>query len=222
VSSPNSGDTSHLYGVAAFERMDTWAVGYYSAPYSGGPRPLIMRYTDTFVDVQSTDYYHEPVLYLTCNNIVGGYGDNTFRPYGFTTRGQLTKIIVLAENWPIYVPPTPTFSDVPNDHPFYQFIETAYQHGIISGYSDGTFRPYNDVTRGQICKIVVGAEGWPHYTPPSPTFSDVPTDNPFYAYIETAYRHAIISGYSDGTFRSFTNATRGQVAKIVYLAVTQP
>ena len=40
---------------------------------------------------------------------------------------------------------------------FYDYIETAYHHGIISGYADGTFRPGNSATRGQICKIVYDA-----------------------------------------------------------------
>lgn len=183
----------------------------------------------TFTDVQPTDYFYEPVRYLYCHEVISGYADNTFRPYNNTTRGQLTKIVVLAEGWPQYTPPTPTFTDVPAGHTFYPFIETAYHQGIISGYSCGTdcaeFRPGNDVTRGQLTKIVVLAESWPIYTPPAPTFRDVPADDPFYAYIETAYVHNIISGYSCGTdcaeFRPGNSATRGQISKIVYLAVTQ-
>jgi hypothetical protein len=58
--------------------------------------------------------------------------------------------------------------------------------------------------------------------PTYPTFTDVPTTNPFYPYIETAYLHAIISGYSDRTFRPQNNATRGQIAKIVHNAITVP
>jgi hypothetical protein len=34
--------------------------------------------------------------------------------------------------------------------------------------------------------------------------------------------HQFISGYSDGTFRPGNNATRGQISKIVYLAITSP
>jgi hypothetical protein len=30
-------------------------------------------------------------------------------------------------------------------------------NNIVSGYPDGTFRPYNYATRGQIAKIVYGA-----------------------------------------------------------------
>jgi hypothetical protein len=47
-------------------------------------------------------------------------------------------------------------------------------------------------------------------------------ESPFSDYIETAYAHAIILGYSDRTFRWGNPATRGQISKIVHIAVTQP
>jgi hypothetical protein len=182
-----------------------------------------------FSDVNTTDYFYQPVLYLYCRHVISGYIDNTFRPYNNTTRGQLAKIVVLAQGWAIYSPAVPTFQDVPATDAFYTFIETAYHQGIISGYGCGTscleYRPGNNVTRGQLCKIVVLARGWPLYMPGTPTFQDVAANNPFFAYIETAYARNIISGYSCGTscleFRPGSNATRGQISKIVYMAVTQ-
>src|SRR6185312_10774503 len=113
----------------------------------------------TFSDVHPTDYFYEPVRYLYCRGVISGYADNTFRPYNLTTRGQLAKIVVLAEGWSIYTPPTPTFRDVPTTDAFYRYVETAYHQSIISGYSCGLgcleFRPGNNVTRAQLCKIVV-------------------------------------------------------------------
>ena len=189
----------------------------------------------TFTDVHPTDYFYEAVRYLYCHGAISGYAGNIFLPYNNTTRGQLSKIIVLAEAWAIYTPPSPTFNDVPTTQTFYQYIETAYSHSIISGYVCGSpgepcpglyFRPGANVTRAQLSKIIVLAQGWALYTPPSPTFTDVPATNNFYTYIETAYSHGIISGYSCGTtcleFRPSANATRGQICKIVYLAVTGP
>ena len=62
------------------------------------------------------------------------------------------------ETWPLYTPAAPTFRDVPVENAFYQHIETAYSHGLISGYNCGAgcleFKPGNNATRGQICKIV--------------------------------------------------------------------
>ena len=58
----------------------------------------------SFSDVQPADYFYEPVRYLYCHGVISGYDDHTFRPYNLTTRGQLTKIVVLAEGWAIYAP----------------------------------------------------------------------------------------------------------------------
>jgi hypothetical protein len=174
----------------------------------------------SFSDVPEGSYFYEPVYYLACNGIVNGYSDTTFRPYNPAIRGQLTKIVTLAEGWPFYTPATPTFSDVPPSNPFYVFIETAHNRGIIQGYLDGTFRWQNNVTRGQAMKIIVGSRGWPIYTPATPTFSDVPPTNPFYQWIETAYNRGIIQGYTDGTFRWQNDITRGQLSKVEHLALT--
>jgi hypothetical protein len=192
------------------------------------PTPVVPTATPTqcglsFSDVNPSDYFYEAVMYLACNlGAISGYSDGTFRPYNYTTRGQLTKIVVLAEGWTVDCPTEPTFSDVPTTHTFFCYVETAVDHSIISGYADGTFRPENNVTRGQLCKIVVLAEGWADDCPTPGHFSDVPPTDPFFCYIETAYNHTIISGYADGTFRPGNNATRGQISKIIYEAITQP
>src|SRR5207247_9344672 len=117
----------------------------------------------------------------------------------------------------IDTPTSPSVQDVPADHTFYQYIESAYHAGIISGYSCGSgcleYRPDNYITRAQVSKVVVLAAGWTPFTPQVPTFRDVPTTDAFYVYIETAYQHGIISGYTCGPscleFRPGNNARRG-------------
>ncbi len=174
----------------------------------------------SFSDVQATDYFAPAVQYLACHGIISGYNDGTFRPYNQTTRAQLAKIIVGGEGWAINTTGGPHFTDVVAANIFYPFVETAFNHGIISGYSDGTFRPSNPVSRGQLSKIIVGAQGWAINTTGGPHFTDVATTNVFYSFIETAVNHNIVGGYSDATFRPGNPATRGQISKIVYLALT--
>ena len=79
------------------------------------------------------------------------------------TRAQVSKIIVVAAGWTLINPATATFNDVTVGSPFYQYVETAYCHQIISGYVCGGpgepcpglyFRPGNNATRAQIAKIV--------------------------------------------------------------------
>ena len=175
-----------------------------------------------FVDVPPSDPFYTYIHYLYCAGVISGYNDGTFRPGNPTTRGQLTKIVVLARGWSVQCPSTGHFSDVLPGSVFYCFVETAYSRGIISGYNDGTFRPGNNVTRAQLTKIVVIAMNWTIQCPATGHFSDVTVNDPFYCFIETAYGHGIISGYNDGTFRPGNSATRAQISKIVYLAVTNP
>ncbi len=174
-----------------------------------------------YSDVYPSQYYSRAVDWLTCRHIVSGYSDGTFHPYDGVTRGQIVKMIVLGEGWGMYDAGRPTFSDVGRSDWFYPLVETAYRHGVVAGYSDGTFRPFNGVTRAQLSKMIVLARAWPLLNPQAPHFSDVPRDNPFYPFIETAYAHAVISGYGDGTFQPQLEATRGQLCKMLYVALTQ-
>ncbi len=113
---------------------------------------------------------------------------------------------------------TTQFSDVPADAYFYDPVLWLACRGNVSGYADGSYNPYGPTTRAQLTKIVVGVYGWPLLTPPTAHFNDVPRDNIFYPYIETAYARGIISGYSDGTFQPSNPVSRGAISKIVTLA----
>jgi hypothetical protein len=99
--------------------------------------------------------------------------------------------------------------------------------GIISGYFDGTFRPGNDVTRGQLSKIVSLAAGWSEPVD-GQTFEDVPASHTFYEHIERLASRGHVGGYGCGGpgepcvpplnrpyFRPGADSTRGQIAKIV-------
>ena len=178
------------------------------------PRPRPNR----FRDVNETEYFHPFVLDLNDDGALGGYDDGTFRPYNQATRGQFVKIAVLAFHIPMYTGNEQHFTDVPPSHTFYRYIETARRDNIIGGYSDGTFRPFANVTRGQVAKIAVESADMEILMPATPSFSDVPTGSTFHSYVETAYANGILSGYADGTFRPNNDATRGQVAKIIDLA----
>ena len=220
-----------------------------TATTTAGPPSATATVTATVCPIRFTDvtdptaYYYQGVYYLACRGVVSGYSDGTFKPFNNTTRAQMTKIVTLAFNIPLVTPPAGaarTFTDVLPDNVFYQLIETAAHQGIVTGYTcgginpqtgtaepcDSTLRPYfrpsNFITRGQLTKIVVVGAGWTPINPATPTFSDVTPDNVFYPFIETAVCRGIISGYADGTFRPNTYAFRGQIAKIVYLAVTNP
>jgi S-layer homology domain len=126
---------------------------------------------------------------------------------------------------------TITFSDVhPADY-FYGPVQYLACLGVVSGYADGTFRPYANTTRGQFSKMLVLGRGWPIATPSTPTFADVPTTHPFFGVVETAHAQGVISGYDCGApgepcpggyFRPGVYITRGQMSKLIALGMNWP
>ncbi len=50
-----------------------------------------------------------------------------------------------------------SFSDVSSSDWFYSNVQSLVDSGAISGYEDGTFRPYNSITRAEFAKILVKA-----------------------------------------------------------------
>jgi len=123
-----------------------------------------------------------------------------------------------------------SYSDVPFGSIFYPYVHDLSVRGAISGYGDCTFRPFNNITRAQIAKVIMLADGYQLIAPPNPDFEDVAANSAFYSVIETAFQNGIISGYACGGpgepcdsqnrpyFRPNTNVTRGQIAKMVVLA----
>ncbi len=206
---------------------------------------------ETFTDVCPGDYFYEPVLSLNSAGIISGYNTSPpcetpahipcFRPASNVTRGQTSKIIALAAgfNEPVT---GQTFADILPGSTFYQYIERLAGRGIINGYPCGNpepciapgnkpyFRPNENVTRGQLSKIVSQSFGYQD-TISTQTFQDVAVGSTFYVYIERLAIREIINGYSCGGagepclppysrpyFRPANQVTRGQTAKIVYNA----
>jgi hypothetical protein len=118
---------------------------------------------------------------------------------------------------------------VPPGSTFYPYIHCLACLGIINGYTDGTFKPNNQVTRGQLSKIVSNSAGF-NDTPTGQQFQDVPpsgSGSTFYVYIYRLVHRGYINGYVCGGagepcvppadlpyFRPNANATRGQISKI--------
>jgi hypothetical protein len=132
------------------------------------------------------------------------------------------------------------FEDVLPNNVFYQHIQTLYCQGLINGYPCGSagepcvlpdnrpyFRTNNNVTRGQLAKIVSGAAGFSEPVT-GQSFEDIAPGSTFYVYIERLHTRGIINGYPCGSpgepcvapgsrpyFRPNASSTRGQISKIV-------
>ena len=89
----------------------------------------------------------------------------------------------------------------------------------MQGYDDGTFRPDQSMNRAEFTKTVLEALGYSiPDTITSSDFSDVPVNEWYAPYTQTAKERNIIAGYEDGTFRPNNNITRAEAIKILLQA----
>ncbi|KNF07183.1 S-layer-like domain-containing protein [Gottschalkia purinilytica] len=107
-----------------------------------------------------------------------------------------------------------SFKDVPNNHWAKQYIETLASSGTISGYPDGTFKPENNVTRGEFSRLIVDPF-FKNLSTDSGNFKDVSVGDWYSSYVATAVDNGLIAGYEDKTFKPNNNITRVETAVIV-------
>jgi hypothetical protein len=119
-------------------------------------------------------------------------------------------------------PLRPSFTDVPESHWAYKYIEYVKSLGVVTGYADGAYQPDVAVDRGQMAVFLARALAAPagelalaRYLPPSPqTFPDIGPD--FWAYRHIEYlaepTRGIAQGFPDGRFHPEAVCTRGEMA----------
>lgn len=181
-----------------------------------------------FEDVTPEDFFHEGVTKIAYRGVTSGCAANPrrFCPDAFATRGQLAVFLVRAifGTDDFSFSPTPYFTDVPVDHPFFPWIQKLRELEITSGCTATEFCPGAAATRGQIAVFIIRARYGVNYDlgaslPGTPTYSDVPTTHPFFAWIEKMAEVGITSGCASGKFCPGSTVTRGQIAIFVARAL---
>jgi hypothetical protein len=110
----------------------------------------------------------------------------------------------------------PRFSDVAGDvHA--EAIDLVAQFGIVTGYPDGTYRPGQVITRGQMASFLARALDLEGYGGP-PLFTDIAGDVHEPA-IGAVAQAGIALGLTDGTFRPRQPVTREQMATFLTRAL---
>ncbi len=110
------------------------------------------------------------------------------------------------------------FSDVPSGDSYANAVYYLRDEGIITGYSDGTFRPDQTINRAEFTKIVTGAQfnaAADIAMCQTASFPDVRKTDWFAPYVCVAKTKNIVAGYPDGTFRPGHNISFAEAAKIL-------
>jgi len=135
---------------------------------------------------------------------------------------KLQFIIVLALAILIFPGYVLAYSDT-NNHWAAQEIDLLSAKEIISGYSDGSFRPDRSITRAEFSKIIITslnlAEEANNLLNVPSAFRDIPASHWAKGYIELAYEFGIINGYADRTFRPESPIRRDELTTMIIRAL---
>lgn len=145
-----------------------------------------------------------------------GYDDGSFLPNNNITRGELAAMIARLS----YGDDLPdgmyqaSFPDVDSDAWFNKYIGYLEDKDVLSGYEDGTFRPMDTITRGEISAVIARAQRYDLISY-NGIFTDVTENDWAKNYIETLADKNIVSGYEDGTFGPYSPLTRAEAVAII-------
>ncbi|WP_167859536.1 Ig-like domain repeat protein [Paenibacillus cymbidii] len=141
-----------------------------------------------------------------------GYEDGTFRPNNSVTRAELAAIIARVFHKEAGTP-ADDFSDVTDSHWAQADIAQAARMGVLDGYPDGSFKPEQPITRGEMATVAVRLLSG-QTTGQAAAFADVAGH-----WAQTAIGQAaaagVIDGYEDGTFRPDAALTRAEAVAMI-------
>ena len=169
---------------------------------------------EEFTDVPSTMWFHDSVMEAVEKGFMSGYGNGQFGPSNPVTRGQIAQI--LYNKYGTDVGTESGFSDVPADMWCAKAVTWAVKQGVVSGHTDGTFKPGNQLTRQNMVAILYNQAGKPAVSGDLSKFTD---NGHIAAYAKNAFIWATTNGIIGGTTPTTLSpngvANRGQVATIM-------
>ena len=173
-----------------------------------------------FKDASTTAWYHDGVHYCIDNGLMIGKSAIRFDPDGSATRGEIVTILWRLEGQPKVE--GDSYSDVLSGQYYTEAVVWAAANGIVTGYTDGTFKPDTPITREQMAAILwryckykgidvsVGEET------NILSYNDATTVAEYaVSALQWATGAGVISGKQGGILDPTGSATRAQVATIL-------
>ena len=174
-----------------------------------GTTITIRQAGSTFWDVPENVF--KPYIYsIYTEGITVGCGSGMYCPSNNVTRGQMAAFIIRSKFGESFsYTTTPYYSDVPDTHTFFKYIQKLKDEGIT--VTTGTYMVDDIVTREQMAAFIIRAKyGETFSYTTTPYYSDVPSTNTFFKYVQKMKDDAITT--TTGTYMASSNVTREQMA----------
>lgn len=173
-----------------------------------------------FDDVKPGDWFYNDVVYVYEKGIMDGVDNRVFSPNTTLNRAMFVTMLYRVAGEPD-VSKTADFSDVPGGTWFSDAVAWASSQGIVDGFDDDLFGPYNGLTREQLATILYRYAKWSGMSTYAPTdaltgFADADKVS---SYALDAMRWVVYTGLMQGSENGLepqSGASRAQVAAIIH------
>ena len=194
---------------------------FINEPFKVQVKEVTIPKLQSFVDVDESAYYAEPVAWAVAQEITNGTSELTFSPESPCTRAQIVTFLWRAAGEP---EPTDTdipFSDVEEGKYYTKAVLWAVQQGITNGYPDGRFGTNDACTRAQVVTFLWRAAGKPAPTVSDNQFQDILPSAYYYDAVQWAVENGVTNGTGEGTFSPDSICTRGQIVTFLWRDLVQ-
>ncbi len=177
----------------------------------------------TFSDVPYTHPNSDSISYLQSNNIVEGYGDNTFRPDNLINRVEFLKIVLEGTDVPLDTEKPTGFTDVDENRWYIPYLRKAKEEGWVKGYPDNTFRPLNPINKVEAIKILGEVQKWDMLAlaeVPEAAYKDTYRFSWYSPYVHFAKENGLLIEEKD-YLKPGKEITRAYMAEIVYQSIVK-
>lgn len=223
LSTTQNDTTIQVGGKTLPKRDNAWTVygveGYKEVLVKSGntfEKQFIKINQPKFQDVHNQQVAAEAIGFMSHQKQIEGFKDGTFRPYQSITRAEAAVLVGRALGLSSKQTTT-KFNDVAPTSFASGYIDAATKANIISGFSDGTFRPEARMTRAEMAILISKAFTLQTYEQKS--FKDVSPTMASYEAIQKLSAAKITTGYNDQTFKPYDAMTRSDFA--LFLARVQ-
>ena len=165
----------------------------------------------SFADIPGS-VHERSIERVALAGFASGTSATTYAPAGPVTRGQMATFLARALG--LAPQPTGPFNDVAGTT-HEQSINAVAAAGVAGGFPDGSFRPGDSVTRGQMATFLAKARQLQPVT--TGPFTDVAGD-PHEQNINAVAAAGIAGGFPDSTYRPVNGVTRDQMATFLFRA----
>ncbi len=178
--------------------------------------------TNSFIDVNKSDWFYDCVMTLAERNIISGMGNSVFAPDKNVSRAQFATILANLAGANLSSSETP-FNDVEKDAWYAKAVAWAYNSGIVNGKSETEFAPNDNVSRQDMAVMIKRyVENVAKITlVESNVQAEFADDVHIAAYAtEAVYamqRAGIINGKPGNIFDPTANAKRSEAARMIYV-----